>query len=384
MATMADKRDYYEVLGVSRTASIDEIKKAYRKLALKYHPDRNPGDKDAEEKFKEATEAYEVLANEEKRRMYDQFGHAGVGAGGPGGFDFTGQAFTDFRDIFGGFDDLFEGLFGGLGMRNRARSWARRGDDLRYDLQITLNEAYTGVEKRVDIPKQATCETCGGTGCAPGTQPETCPQCRGRGQVTVSQGFFSISRTCARCGGRGSTIVSPCISCHGSGRAMRRHKVTVRIPPGSDTGLKLRIAGEGEAGLGGGPPGDLYIFLSVAPHPLFVREGDDIVCDVPISITQAALGTELKVPTLDGGRARLKIPPGTQTGKVFRLRGRGMPNLNGYGEGDQLIRTVVETPTKLTSRQRQLLEELARISGEESHPQSKSFFDKVKDVFGGE
>lgn len=386
MATMAEKRDYYEVLGVSRNASKDEIKKAYRKLALKYHPDRNAGDKKAEEKFKEGTEAYEVLANEEKRRMYDQLGHAGVGAGGPGGFEFTGQAFTDFSDIFGDFTDLFEGLFGGFGVRGRtrARSRARRGDDLRYDLQITLNEAYSGTEKRIEIPKQASCETCNGNGCAPGSQPETCPQCRGTGQVTVSQGFFSISRTCSRCGGRGSTIVSPCISCHGSGRAFKRQRVSIKIPPGSDTGVKLKILAEGEAGVGGGPPGDLYIFLTVGPHPLFVREGDDVLCEVPISITQAALGTELKVPTPDGARARLKIPAGTQAGKIFRLRGRGMPSLRGYGRGDELVRVMVETPTKLTSHQRQLLKELARISGEESHPQSKSFFNKVKQVLGGD
>ncbi|MFH1742788.1 MAG: molecular chaperone DnaJ, partial [bacterium] len=379
---MADKRDYYEVLGVSRTASVDEIKKAYRKLALKYHPDRNPGDKKAEENFREAAEAYEILANDDKRRMYDQFGHAGIGAGGPGGYEFTGQAFTDFSDIFGDFSDLFEGLFGGFGMRSRSRSRTRRGDDLRYDMQITLKEAFTGTEKKIDIPKQASCDPCTGTGCAPGTHPETCPQCRGTGQVTVSQGFFSISRTCSRCGGRGATIGSPCVACHGSGRVMTRQKVSIKVPPGSDMGVKLKIPGEGESGVGGGPPGDLYIFLAVAPHPLFVRDGDDLLCEVPISIIQAALGSELKVPTMDG-RAKLKIPAGTQTGKIFRLRGRGMPNLRGYGQGDQLVRVMVETPTKLTTRQKQLLQEFASIGGEDSHPQSKSFLEKVKNVFGG-
>ncbi len=384
MATMAEKRDYYEVLGVSRTASVDEIKKAYRKLALKYHPDRNPGDKKAEDCFKEATEAYEVLANAEKKRIYDQFGHAGVGAGGPGGFEFTGQAFTDFSDIFGDFSDLFEGLFGGFGMRGgRTRSRARRGDDLRYDLQITLKEAFTGVEKEVDIPKQVACEACNSTGCAPGSQPENCPQCRGTGQVTVSQGFFSISRTCSRCGGRGAVISNPCVACHGSGRVLKRQKANIRVPRGTDTGLKLKLPGEGEAGVGGGPPGDLYIFLSVTSHPLFARDGDDLLCEVPISISQAALGTEINVPTMDG-RAKVKIPGGTQSGKIFRLKGRGMPNLRGYGHGDQLVRVAVETPTKLTPRQRQLLEEFAKESGEECHPHSKSFFDKVKQVFGGE
>jgi len=384
MATMAEKRDYYEVLGVDRNASVEEIKKAYRKLALKYHPDRNPGDKQAEDRFKEATEAYEVLASVEKRRMYDQFGHAGVGAGGPGGFEFTGQAFTDFSDIFGDFSDLFEGLFGGVGLGGRrSRSRVRRGDDLRYDLQITLKEAFTGVEKTVEIPKQVACEACDATGCAPGTQPESCPQCRGTGQVTASQGFFSISRTCSRCGGRGAVISNPCVACHGTGRVLKRQKVNVRVPRGSESGLKLKIPGEGEVGVGGGPPGDLYIFLTVTHHPLFVRDGDDLLCEVPISITQAALGTEIKVPTMDG-RAKVKIPSGTQSGKIFRLRGHGMPNLRGYGYGDQLVRVVVETPTKLTARQRQLLEEFARAGGEECHPQSKSFFDKVKQVFGSD
>ncbi|MEW6235779.1 MAG: molecular chaperone DnaJ [Candidatus Omnitrophota bacterium] len=377
---MAGKRDYYEVLGVSKNASQDEIKKAYRKLALKYHPDRNPDDKDAVEKFKEATEAYEVLGDDSKRRDYDQFGHAGVGGagfGGPGG-----AAFRDFQDIFGDFGDIFGEFFGGGRSRPRSRSRARRGDDLRYDLEISLIEAYKGVEKQIEVPRQTSCDACGGNGCATGSQPSTCPQCNGRGQINMAQGFFSISRTCNRCGGIGTVITNPCVKCHGTGRVMHRSKVKIKIPPGTMTGLKLKVAGEGEAGYFGGPPGDLYIVLLVAPHPIFEREGEDLVCEVPISIAQASLGAELRVPTLEGS-VKMKVPAGTQTGKVFRLSGKGMPSLRGYGQGDQLVRVLVETPTRLTARQRELLEEFATISGEETNPQSRSFFDKVKQVFGG-
>jgi len=379
MAIMAEKRDYYEVLGVKRNATQDEVKKAYRKLALQFHPDRNPDNKEAEEKFKEATEAYEVICDPEKRREYDRYGHVGVGAGlGAGGFG--GAAFRDFQDIFGDFSDIFGEFFGG-GRRSRGRGRARRGDDLRYDMEISLKEAYTGVEKQIDIPRQATCDTCKGSGCAPGYAPETCPQCEGSGQTSLSQGFFSISRPCNRCGGAGQVITHPCVACNGAGRVMRRRKVGVKVPAGSMTGLKLKVSGEGEAGFNGGTPGDLYIVLVVSPHPLFLREGDDLLCEFPISITQAALGTELQAPTLNGS-VKLKIPSGTQTGKIFRLAGKGMPSLRGYGQGDQLVRVVVETPTKLTPKQRELLEEFARVSGEESHPQSRTFFDKVRQVFG--
>lgn len=384
MATMAEKRDYYDILGVSKSASLDEIKKAYRKLALKYHPDRNPGDKKAEDKFKEATEAYEVLSDDNKRRNYDQFGHAGVGAGagdfGAGGYG--GAAFRDFQDIFGDFGDIFGEIFGGGRARTRSQSRVRRGEDLRYDLEITLQEAYRGTDKQIEVPKQSACEACSGSGCTPGSQPQTCPQCQGTGQTHMAHGFFSISRTCNRCAGMGTIVTNPCVKCHGSGRVMKRNKVRVKVPAGAMTGLKLKVPGEGEAGFNGGPAGDLYIVLFVAAHPIFEREGEDIICEVPISMTQAALGTELRVPTLDG-TVKMKVPAGTQTGKIFRLSGKGMPSLRGYGQGDQLVRVVVETPKRLTTRQRELLEEFASISGEETNPQSRSFFDKVKQVFGG-
>lgn len=376
MARMAEKRDYYEVLNVKKNAGKEEIKKAYRKLAMKYHPDRNPDDKTAEEKFREAAEAYDVLSDDTKRQKYDQFGHAGLGGGG---FD-GGAAYRDFQDIFGGFGDIFEEFFGGGGRRSSSR--ARRGDSLRYDLEITLDEAYSGTEKEIEIPRQEQCDTCSGSGCAKGYEPEICPQCGGTGQIHVTQGFFSISRPCNRCGGQGKTIKNPCVSCHGSGLRMKERKVKVKVPAGSMTGLKLKMAGEGESGVNGGPPGDLYIVISVQPHPIFERDGENLICEIPISITQAALGAEINVPTLTES-VNMKIPPGTQTGKVFKLNGKGMPNLRGYGHGDQLVRVFVETPTKLNARQRELLEEFAEISGEHTNPKSNSFFDKVKHVFGG-
>lgn len=382
MATMADKRDYYDILGVSREASADEIKKAYRKTALKYHPDRNPGDAAAEDKFKEATEAYEVLSDAQKRQRYNQYGHAGVG-GASGGFH-DSAAYHDFQDIFGGFGDIFEEIFGGSrgGRGGRSRSRMRRGDDLRYDMEITLVEAFGGVEKQIEVPRQDACDTCSGSGCAKGYQPETCPQCQGTGQINITQGFFSISRTCNRCNGNGRIITKPCVQCHGSGRVLKHNHVRIKVPPGSMTGLKLKVSGEGEAGFNGGPSGDLYIVLRVAAHPLFKRENDDLICEVPISITQAALGTELKVPTLSG-KINLKVPAGTQTGKIFRVAGKGMPSVRGYGNGDLLVRVVVETPTKLSAKQKELLEEFAKISGEETNPQSNGFFERVKQAFGG-
>jgi molecular chaperone DnaJ len=373
------KRDYYEVLGVGRGATAEELKKAYRKLALSYHPDRNSGDPDSEEKFKEATEAYEVLSDARKREAYDRFGHQGVQGGFGGGFN--PEAFSDFSDIFGDFSDFFETIFGG-GRRARRAGGATRGEDLRYDLELSLEEVAQGVEKKIDVPRHEACESCSGSGCAPGTQPATCAGCNGLGQVRFSQGFFSVSRPCPRCGGRGVVIDSPCTVCGGAGRTLKRKKLSIKIPAGAETGLRLKVTGEGERGQRGGPPGDLYIFITVKPHDLFERDGDDIVCEVPISFVQAALGAEIEVPTLFG-KAMMRIPTGTQTHKMFRLRGKGLPNLRHHGQGDQFVRAIVETPTKLTARQKELLEEFAQISGEQHNPISQGFFDKVRDLFGG-
>jgi molecular chaperone DnaJ len=373
------KRDYYEVLGVTKSVTPEELKKAYRKLALQFHPDRNTGDPDAEEKFKEATEAYEVLSDPKKREAYDRFGHQGVQGGFAGGFN--PDTFADFSDIFGDFSDFFEGLFGG-GRRARRPGGAARGEDLRYDLELSLEEVAHGVEKKIDVPRHESCESCNGNGCAPGTNPATCATCNGMGQVRFSQGFFSVSRPCPRCGGRGVIIESPCPTCSGAGRTLKRKKLSIKVPPGAETGLRLKVTSEGERGVRGGPPGDLYIFITVSPNELFERDGDDIVCEVPVSFVQAALGADIEVPTLFG-KARMKIPAGTQTHKMFRLRGKGLPNLRQHGQGDQFVRVVVETPTKLTQRQKELLEEFAKISGEQHNPITQSFFDKVKEVFGG-
>jgi molecular chaperone DnaJ len=373
------KRDYYEILGVDRNATAEDLKKAYRKLALQYHPDRNQDDKDAEEKFKEATEAYEVLSDPKKREVYDRYGFEGVQGGFGGGFN--PEQFSDFRDIFGDFGEFFESFFGG-GRRRARPGGAMRGEDLRYDLEITLEEAATGVEKSIDLPRHENCETCEGSGCQPGTSPVACSQCQGMGQVSYSQGFFSISRPCPRCGGRGQTIESPCPTCTGSGRTLKRKKLSVKIPAGADTGLRLKVTGEGERGIKGGPPGDLYIFITCAPHPLFKREGDDVLCEVPVSFTQVALGAEIEVPTLFG-KARMKIPAGTQTHKLFRLRGKGVPNLRRQGQGDQYVQVVVETPTKLSAEQKESLEKFAKLSGEQHNPIATGFFDKVKEMFGG-
>jgi len=367
------KRDYYEVLGIGRTASNDEIKRAYRKLALKYHPDRNAGDSDAEFRFREATEAYEVLSDREKREAYDRFGHAAV----EGGLASTGAGFPDLGDILG---DLFEGFgfFGG----GRSRTGARRGEDLRYDLTISLQEAARGTEKEIEIPRHEDCDACQGSGAAPGTKPQTCLRCGGSGQIRFSQGFFSVSRTCDRCGGSGSVIRKPCSRCRGTGKVMKRRKIPVAVPPGADTGLRLKISGQGEAGDRGGPAGDLFIFINVEPHAFFQREGDDLLCEIPITFPQAALGTEVEIPTLLNGRGRMKIPAGTQSGTVLRMRGKGLPNLRGYGHGDQLVRVVVEVPTKLTAEQRDLLQRLDEVSGGAGGPLQKSFFEKMKELFG--
>jgi molecular chaperone DnaJ len=365
------------VLGINRTASEQEIKSAYRKLALQYHPDRNPNNPDAEEKFKEITEAYAILVDGQKRSLYDRFGHAGVGgsAGGPGGFDPT--VFQDFSDIFGEFFG-FGDIFGGGGRR---RSRAQRGADLREDVNLEFEEAVFGTETQVMVRRHEVCEDCRGSGAAPGKAPVTCRSCAGRGQVRYQQGFFSIARTCPTCQGTGSVITDPCPKCKGEGRMLRQRTVDAKVPAGVEDGTRIRFAGLGEAGSFGGPPGDLYVVLHVKEHSFFAREGNDLHCVIPISYTQAALGTEITVPTLDGEH-RLKIPDGTQSGTTFRLRSKGVPVLNGHGKGDLFVVVRVQTPTKLTKRQRELLQELDGITRVENKPENRTLLGKVKDIFG--
>lgn len=369
---MASKKDYYELLGVQRSASEDDIKKAYRKMALQYHPDRNPGDKQAEEKFKEVSEAYQILSDAQKRAQYDQFGHAAFGDNGP--FGGAGADFTSgFEDVFG---DIFGEFFGGGGRRS-----ARRGEDLRYNLSLSFEEAVGGVEKKIKIPRHGACESCQGSGAKPGSSPQTCPNCKGRGQVSFQQGFFSVSRTCNQCQGQGTIIKDPCGSCGGAGRVRSMHTLSVKIPAGVDNGSRLKLRGEGENGPTRGTAGDLYVVIQVQPHPIFVRDNLDIICDVPISFVQAALGAEIDVPTLDG-KVKMKIPPGTQSGKVFRMKGRGIKDVQGYHQGDQHVRVTVETPTHLSGRQKELLHEFAALGGEDVNPMAKGFFDKMKELFG--
>jgi len=366
------RADYYELLGVPRNASEQEIKSAYRRLALQHHPDRNPGDKEAEERFKAAAEAYSVLGDPEKRRRYDVYGHAGVG--GAGGFD--PSVFSDFGDILGdffGFGDLF----------GRRRGGPRRGADLRYNLDLSFEEAAFGTETHIQIPRSEMCATCTGSGAAPGTSPTTCSACGGAGQVAFQQGFFSVARACGRCRGTGRTVASPCRDCAGNGHVQVTRKLQIRIPAGVDDGSQLRIAGEGEGGSAGGPPGDLYVVLRVDEHGFFRREGDSLLCEVPISVVQAALGAQVEVPTLEGGQAKLSIPEGTQAGASFRVRGHGVPRLGGKGRGDMHVTVRVVTPTKLTSAQRRLLEELGKtLPAPELSSKDRSILEKVKDILG--
>ena len=379
------KRDYYEVLGVPRTASDQEIKSAYRKLALKYHPDRNSGDKVAEDRFKEAAEAYAVLADTDKRHIYDRFGHPGLGGAATGGFDPT--VFTGFEDILGGLGDIFGigEMFGG----QRRRGGPQRGADLRYDLEISFDESARGVETTIQIPRQETCETCNGSGAAPGSKPTTCPQCQGRGQLRYQQGFFTVARTCGQCRGTGSIISSPCTTCRGTGRVQQTRKLTVKIPAGIASGQRLRLSGEGEAGAGGGPAGDLYVVVHVQEHAFFHRDGNDLFCEIPLNYTTLALGGEITIPSLEGEQT-LKIPEGTQTGATFRLRGKGMPDVvAGRGRGDLLVTVKVVTPRKLTKEQRKVLEQLAdALPKEKFEPtprdehEDRGLFERVKDIFG--
>ncbi len=348
------KRCYYEVLGVSRNATDEEIKKSYRRLALKFHPDRNPGNKDAEEKFKEAAEAYEVLMDQDKRAIYDRYGHEGLSSAGFEGF-------RGFDDIFSSFSDIFGDIFGFNSGRSRSRSSARPGSDLRYDLRISFMEAALGATKEIEIEKYERCPSCNGYGTAPGTQPEVCSRCRGRGQISQSAGFFSISSTCPQCHGYGRVITTPCPECHGSGKKKTSKIIQVKIPAGVDTGSRLRLKGEGEEGEHGGANGDLYVFLYVDDHDFFKRHDYDIYCQVPISFVQAALGATIEVPTLTGVE-KIQIPRGTQSGKVFRLKGKGVPRLQGYGRGDLVIEVVITVPTHLNERQEELLREFERVS----------------------
>jgi molecular chaperone DnaJ len=378
------KRDYYEILGVERNADADEIKKAYRKLALKYHPDRNPHDKSAEEKFKELGEAYEALNDPQTRAAYDRFGHAafdprtrGASGGGAGGFHDPADI---FREVFGGSGGIFDDLFGGGSSERRTPGGGQRGDDLRYDMEISFLEAANGCEREITLTKPSPCETCGGSGAEKGATTKTCPTCHGRGQVITSRGIFSLATTCPQCTGRGRVVDKPCRPCGGTGRRERSVKITIKIPAGVDTGARLRSSGNGEAGIHGGPSGDLYIVLHVKAHEIFQRDGDDLLCDVPISFAQAALGAEVEVPTLDGP-ASVKVAAGTQGGAIFRLKGRGIKNVQGHGRGDLLARVQVEVPTKLNSAQKAKLEEFARLCDESVHPLGKSFLDSAKRLF---
>ncbi len=372
------KRDYYEILGVEKGAGDEEIKKAYRKMAVKYHPDKNAGNKAAEESFKEVGEAYEVLSDPQKRAAYDQYGHAAFdrragGFGRTGGFH---DPYEIFREVFGG-GSIFDDLFGG---GHSDPTPPQRGEDLRYDLELTFEEAAHGAQKEISVTKPERCEICQGSGAEAGSRARPCPTCRGRGQILTSRGIFSIAQTCPQCQGAGQTIDRPCPNCRGNGRREKTSKITLRIPAGVDTGSRLRSAGNGEAGWRGGPPGDLYVVLHIRPHEIFQRDGDDLLCEVPVSFVQAALGAEIDVPTLDG-KVPVRIPAGTQPGTTFRLKGKGVKNIQGYGHGDLHVRVTVEVPTHLSPAQRAKLQEFADLCNGQESPLSQSFFDKAKKFF---
>lgn len=379
---MSDKRDYYEILGITKGTSKEDIKKAYRKLAMQYHPDRNPDNPSAEAKFKEASEAAEVLLDDQKRARYDQFGHAGMGQGA-GGFGGAGGFNGDFGDLGDIFGDIFGEMMGGRGRRGGGggrRSRARMGEDLQAEMEISFEEAAFGVEKELHIQKAVTCGDCEGTGAKKGSTPTTCDMCHGHGEVRRQQGFFTIAQTCPKCQGSGQMVKEPCPTCHGQGRSRKRETLSVKVPAGIDEGQRLKLSGQGDGGAFGGPAGDLYVLIHIKEHELFKREEFDVVCDVPISFSQAALGAEIEVPTLSG-RVSVKIPAGTQAGKKMRLKNKGIARLGGYGFGDQIIAVHVETPSKLSAEQREIFTRLAALEQPNSNPMSKGFFDKMKDLF---
>jgi molecular chaperone DnaJ len=372
------KRCYYDVLGVARTASEGDLKAAFRKLAMQHHPDRNPGDKECEHRFKELNEAYDVLKDGDKRAAYDRFGHAafehGMGGGGAHGFG------ADFGSAFA---DIFEGIFGMSGARGRGGSGRERGSDLRYNMEITLDDAFHGKTAQIRIPTPVMCETCSGTGAKAGTKPKACSTCGGQGKIRHAQGFFTLERTCPACQGRGQVIEDPCGACGGAGRVDRERTLSVNIPAGVEDGTRIRLSGEGEAGMRGGPPGDLYIFLSIAQHEFFQRDGADLHCRVPLSMVTAALGGEFEVPAIDGGKAKVKVPAGSQSGRRFRLAGKGMPVLRAKQSGDMYVQISVETPQNLTKRQKELLAEFEKLSSQDTQPESAGFFSRVKEFLDG-
>jgi molecular chaperone DnaJ len=380
MATATMKMDYYEVLSVERTATDAELKVAYRKLAMQFHPDRNPNNPEAEERFKQCSEAYQVLSDADKRAAYDRYGHAGVSGAGPAGFNGGGNPFQgqgDLGDIFG---DLFGEMFNMGGSGNRRASRAQRGRDLKFDMRLEFEEAVFGVEREITIRRAEVCEDCSGSGSEGGKQPETCQQCGGRGQIRTQQGFFSVARTCPVCSGTGSIVRNPCKTCKGDARLQREHKILVKVPAGVEQDTRIRYSGEGDAGRFGGPAGDLYVVLEVKAHKFFERDGDDLHCVIPVSFPQAALGTEIELTTLEG-KETLKVPEGTQSGKEFKLKGKGVPHLNSHGKGDLIVEVRVQTPSKLNKQQKELMKQLAETMTVENTPASRGLFGKVKDIF---